>query len=326
MRRREFLGAVAAATAVTWPLRALAQHNPIVGFLSAGSAASWAPFVVGFLQGLSETGFIDGQNVAIEYRWAEGQFDRLPGLVGDLVARKVAVILATGGSDPAKAAKAATATIPIVFVSSADPVKAGIVTSINRPGGNITGVSLLGSALEGKRLGLLNEIFPGATPIGVLVNPRYPDVVAQLRELQEAAGVIKRGINISNASTAAEIETSFATIVQQGAGSVLVAQDPFFGSQRQQLVVLAERYKMPAIYCEREYAEIGGLVSYGTNFADSFRQAGLYAGSILKGVSPADLPVMQPSKFELFINLKTSKALGLEIPPTVLARADEVIE
>jgi putative ABC transport system substrate-binding protein len=187
---------------------------------------SCKPFVAGFLQGLKEIGFIDGRNVAIEYRWADGQFDRLPGLVGDLVARKVAVILATGGSDPAKAAKAATATIPIVFVSSADPVKAGIVVSINRPCGNITGVSLLGSALEAKRLGLLNEIFPGATPIAVLVNPKYPDVDAQLRELREAAGVIKRQINISNASTAAEIETSFATIVQQGAGSLLVAQDP----------------------------------------------------------------------------------------------------
>jgi putative ABC transport system substrate-binding protein len=326
MTRRQFLIAVGAATAATSPLEVLAQPSPVVGFLSVGSALSWTPFVAGFLQGLKETGFIDGRNVTIEYRWAEGQFDRLPGLVGELVDRKVAVILATGGSDPAKAAKAATATIPIIFVSSADPVKAGIVASINRPGGNVTGVSLLGSALEAKRLGLLNEIFPGATPIGVLVNPKYPDVDAQLRELQEAAGVIKRQINVSNASTAAEIETSFATIVQQGAGSLLVAQDPFFGTQRQQLVTLAERYKMPVIYCEREYAEIGGLLSYGTNFADSFRQAGLYAGSILKGISPADLPVMQPSKFELLINLRTSKALGLEIPATVLARADEVIE
>jgi putative tryptophan/tyrosine transport system substrate-binding protein len=287
MKRREFLIIVGGAAAAAGSPSARAQHIPVVGFLSTASPAPWAPFVAGFLQGLNETGFIDGQNVAVEYRWAEGQFDRLPDLAADLVAHKVAVILATGGSDPAKSAKAATATIPIVFVSSADPVKAGIVTSINRPGSNVTGVSLLGSALEAKRLGLLNELFPRTTPSGVLANPRYPDVDAQLRELQEAARTINRQIRISNASTEMEIETAFASIVQQGAGAILVTQDPFFGGRRQQLVGLAERYKIPAIYCEREYAEIGGLVSYGTNFADAFRQAGIYAGKILKGVIPA---------------------------------------
>jgi ABC-type uncharacterized transport system substrate-binding protein len=326
MRRREFLITLGGAAAVTLSQSARAQRIPVVGFLSTASPTPWAPFVTGFLQGLNETGFIVGQNVAMEYRWAEGQFDRLPDLVADLVAHKVALILATGGSDPAKAAKAATATIPIVFVSSADPVKAGIVASINRPGSNVTGISLLGSALEAKRLGLLNEIFPRATPIGVLVNPRYPDVDAQLRELQEAAAAINRQMSISNASTEGEIDTAFASIVQQGAGAVLVTQDPFFGGQRQRLVALAERYKLPAIYCEREYAEIGGLISYGTNFADAFRQAGIYAGKILKGVNPADLPVMQPTKFELLINLKTAKVLGLDIPPNMVARADEVIE
>ena len=326
MRRREFLIVVGGAAAATRSQSARAQHIPVVGFLSTASPTAWAPFVAGFLRGLNETGFIDGQNVAMEYRWAEGQFDRLPDLVADLVARKVAVILATGGSDPAKAAKAATATIPIVFVSSSDPVRAGIETSINRPGSNVTGVSLLGSALEAKRLGLLNEIFPRTAPIGVLVNPSYPDVDAQLRELRHAAGSINRQISISRASTENEIDTAFASIVQQGAGAILVTQDPFFGSQRQRLVASAERYKLPAIYCEREYAEIGGLASYGTNFADAFRQAGIYAGRILKGVSPADLPVMQPTKFELLINLKTAKVLGLDMPATVLARADEVIE
>jgi putative ABC transport system substrate-binding protein len=326
MKRREFLILVGGASAAAGSPSARAQHIPVIGFLSTASPAPWAPFVAAFLQGLNETGFIDGQNVAVEYRWAEGQFDKLPDLVADLVAHKVAVILATGGSDPAKTAKAATATIPIVFVSSADPVKAGIVTSINRPGSNVTGVSLLGSALEAKRLGLLNEIFPRTTPIGVLANPRYPDVDAQLRELQEAAYTINRQIRISNASTEVEIDTAFASIVQQGAGAILVTQDAFFGGRRQQLVDLAERYKMPAIYCEREYVEIGGLVSYGTNFADAFRQAGIYAGKILKGVIPADLPIMQPTKFELLINLKTAKTLDLDIPPNVLARADEVIE
>ena len=318
------LGGAAAA----WPLAARAQQPamPVVGFLSSASPATWASFVAGFRKGLNEAGFIDGQNVTIEYRWAEGQYDRLPGLAADLVNRKVAVILAAGGSDPAKAAKAATATIPIIFVSAADPVRAGIVTSFNRPGGNVTGVSLLGSALEAKRLGLLNEITPGAASIGVLVNPNYPDADLQLRELQEAAGVIKRQIIIVRASTEAEIDAAFATVAQQGAAALLVTQDPFLNSRREQLVALAARHKLAAIYSVREVTEIGGLVSYGTHFADGFRQAGIYAGKILKGASPADLPVMQPTKFEFVINLKTAKTLGLTIPPHLQQLADEVIE
>jgi putative tryptophan/tyrosine transport system substrate-binding protein len=327
MQRREFITLLGGAAAA-WPLAARAQQSatPVVGFLSSASPAPWASYVAGFHKGLNESGFIAGQNVTVEYRWAEGQYDRLPSLAADLVNRKVAVILAAGGSDPANAAKAATGSIPIVFVSAADPVRAGLVASLNRPGGNVTGVSVLGSELEAKRVGILNEISPGTAPIGGLVNPNYPDANLQLRELQEAAGVIKRQIVIVRASTETEIDTAIATVAQQGAGALLVAQDPLFGSRREQLVALAARYKLPAIYPLRDFAKIGGLVSYGTHFADGFRQAGIYAGKILKGATPADLPVMQPTRFEFVINLKTAKALGLEIPPMLLARADEVIE
>jgi putative ABC transport system substrate-binding protein len=326
MKRREFITLVGGAAA--WPLAARAQQPamPVIGFLSSASPATWTPFVAGFRKGLNEAGFIDGRNVTIEYRWAEGQYDRLPGLAADLVNRKVAVILAAGGSDPAKAAKAATAMIPIIFVSAGDPVRAGIVTSFNRPGGNVTGVSLLGAALEAKRLGLLNEITPGAASIGVLVNPNYPDADLQLRELQEAAGAIKRQIIIVRASTEAEIDAGIATVAQQGAVAILVTQDPFLNSRREQLVALAARHKLAAIYSVREVTEIGGLVSYGTHFADGFRQAGIYAGKILKGASLADLPVMQPTKFEFVINLKTAKTLGLTIPLHLQQLADEVIE
>jgi putative tryptophan/tyrosine transport system substrate-binding protein len=240
--------------AVVGPLAAEAQPPavPVIGFLGSLSSSYAEHFAPAVRRGLNETGYVEGQNVAIEYRLAEGQYDRLPRLAADLVDRKVAVIFAVGGSDPAKAAKAVTVTIPIVFVSAADPIKAGIITSLNRPGGNITGVSLLGSALEAKRLGLLHEIIPGVTPIGVLVNPKYPDVDIQLRELQEAASAIKRQINVARASTESEIDTAFATVVQQGAGALLVAQDPFFGSRHDQLVALAARYKLPAIYYQRQ--------------------------------------------------------------------------
>ena len=326
MQRREFITLLGGAAA--WPLTARAQQAamPVIGFLSSASSASWVSLVAAFRQGLNETGFIDGQNVTIEYRWAEGQYDRLPSLAADLVNRKVAVILAAGGSDPAKAAKAATATIPVLFISAADPVKAGIVTSFSRPEGNTTGVSLLGSTLEAKRLGLLHEIVPGAASIGVLVNPKYPDADLQLRELQEAAGLIKRQINIVRASTQSDIDTAFATVAQQGAGALLVAQDPFFTTRREQLATLAVRHKLPGIYALRDFPAAGGLMSYGPSITDAYRIAGVYAGRILKGEKPADLPVQQSIKFELVINLKTAKALGLEISPSLLARADEVIE
>ena len=327
MRRRDFISYLGGLAA--WPITVRAQQSamPIVGFLSSASPASWAPFVAGFRKGLNETGLIEGQTVTIEYRWAEGDYNRLSGLVADLINRKVAVILAAGGSGPAQVAKAATATIPIVFASAADPVRAGIVASINRPGGNVTGVSMLGSALEGKRLGLLNEIVPGTGPISVLMNPDYPDASVQLKGLQEAASVIKRELNIVYARTDAEIDAAFRTITQQGAVALLVTEDPFLGSRNEQLVVLAARHKLPAIYYNRTFVKVGGLASYGTDFnADGFRQAGVYTGKILKGANPADLPVLQPTKFELVLNLKAAKALGLDVSLSLQQRADEVIE
>jgi len=327
MRRREFLGAFG-GVAAAWPLAAHAQQPamPVVGFLSAASSAAWAPFVAGFLKGLHEVGFIDGQNIRIEYRWAEGRLDRLPGFAEDLVQRKVAAIFTTGGSDPAKAAMTASTTIPIVFVSSADPVKTGIVQSFNRPGANVTGISLVGSALEGKRLGLLNELIPGTEPIGILVHSSYPDVDAQLSEVQEGASAIRRRIIISQVSTAGEIDAAFTTFAREGASALVVTQAILFGDQREHLATLAARYKLPTIYSQRGYTEVGGLISYGTNFVDSFRQAGTYVGKILKGSRPGELPVLQPTNFELVINLGTAKVLGLTVPPTLLARADEVIE
>jgi putative ABC transport system substrate-binding protein len=326
MKRREFFGILGGAAG--WPLIARAEQPaiPVIGFLASLSSAYVAHFAPAFRQGLSETGYIDGQNVVIEFRSAEGKYDRLPSLAAELLDRKVAVIVAIGGSEPAKVAKAATATIPIVFVSAADPVRAGVVTSFNRPGGNITGVSLLGSALEAKRLELLHEMVPGASPIGVLLNPKYPDFDLELRELQDAAEVIKRKIFIARASTETEIDAAFATVTQQAASALLVAQDPLFNSQRDHLVALASQRKLPAIYGQREYAEVGGLFSYGTSFAEGYRQAGVYVGKLLKGAKPSDLPILQPTKYEFVINLRTAKMLGLAVPSSLLALADEVIE
>jgi len=326
MKRRAFIALLSGIAG--WPLATQAQQAgmQVVGFLSS-LAADYTTFrMPAFRQGLNETGYIEGQNVVIEYRSAEGQYDRLPSLAADLVEHKVAVIFAAGGSDPAKAAEAATSTIPIVFLSAADPVRAGIITSFSRPGGNITGISLLGSELEAKRLGLLNEIVPGAASIGVLVNPAYSDANLQLRELQEAASALKRQLNIVRASTEPEINMAITTVAQQGAGALLITQDPFLGSRRDQVVALAARYKLPTIYNNRDYTENGGLISYGTDFADQYRQGGIYVGKILKGAKPTDLPILQPIKFELVINLKTAKTLGLTIPPSILSIADEVIE
>ncbi len=326
MRRRDFIAGLGGAAA--WPLAVRAQQPamPVIGFLHSLSSSYIAHFAPGFRQGLRETGYVEGQNVAIEYRAAEGRYDRLSGLVADLVDRKVAVLVAAGGSEPARVAKAASATIPIVFVSAADPVKAGVVTSFSRPGGNITGVSLLGSVLEAKRLELLHQLVPGDGLIGALVNPKYPDADLQLVELHNGASVIKRQIDIVNASTDSEIDTAFATIAAHGASALLVAQDPFFNSRREQLVALANRHKLPAIYNQREFVDVGGLASYGTDFKDGYRQAGILVGKILSGANPADLPVMQPTKFELIINLRTAKTLGLTPTPGVLAIADEVVE
>ena len=324
--RRQFISAIGGAT-VAWPLAARAQPAmPVIGFLSSLSSSYITSRMPPFRQGLNELGYVEGQNVAIEYRLAEGQYDRLPGLAADLIDRKVAVIVAAGGTDPAKAAKAATATIPIVFVSAADPVKAGIVTSLNQPDGNVTGVSVLGSVVEAKRVGLLNEIVPGAAPIGVLLNPTYPDADVELKQAQDAARAINRQLIIVRATTDTEIDAAFATFARQGAGALLVTADVLFASRREQLVSLAARFKLPAIYSQREFAETGGLISYAPDYAAGYRQAGNYIGQVLKGAKPTELPIMQSTKFELIVNLKTAKAFGIVLPPTLLATADDVIE
>jgi putative tryptophan/tyrosine transport system substrate-binding protein len=325
MQRREFIALLCGAAAAL-PLAARGQQPkiPVVGFLNGGSPDGYAPYVKGFLQGLNETGYVEGKNVTVDYRWARGQYDRLQAMAADIAHRKVAVIAANTPAAPV--AKAATTEIPIVFVSTGDPIMVGIVTSFNRPEGNITGVGLLGSDLETKRLELLHELVPGTTPIGVLVNPANPAADLQLRELQEAAGVIKRQIDIVRASTASDIETAFEIATQKGVGALLVVQDPFYNSRREQLVALAARHKRPVIYPLREFVEIGGLISYGHNLADEYRQMGVYAGRILKGEKATDLPVVQPTKFEFVINLKTAKTLGLTVPPSLLTTADEVIE
>jgi putative ABC transport system substrate-binding protein len=325
MQRREFI-TLLGGTAIAMPLAARAQQPkmPVVGFLNGGSPDGYALYVAGFLHGLNETGYVEGKNVTVDYQWARGKYDHLQAMAADLVRRKVAVIAANTPTAPV--AKASTTAIPIVFVNTGDPVIAGLVTSFNRPGGNVTGVSLLGPELETKRLELLNQLIPGTTPIGVLVNLTNPAADLQLRKLQEAAGMIKRQIEILPASTALDIETAFEISAQKGAGGLLVVQDPFFNSQREQIVALAVRHKHPVFYPLREFAEIGGLISYGHNLVDGYRQMGVYAGRILKGEKPADLPVVQPTNFEFVINLKTAKKLALTIPPSLLAAADEVIE
>ncbi len=316
------------SASLAWPLAARAQQPdmPVIGILSSLSSSYIAGRMVSIRQGLSESGYTEGRNFATEYHLAEGKPDRLPSLAAGLADRKVAVIFAAGGTDPAKAAKAATATIPIVFVSAADPVKAGIVTSLNQPNGNVTGVSVLGSAVEAKRMGLLNEIIPGAAPIGVLLNPTYPDADVELKEAQDAARAINRQLIIVRASTDAEIDTAFAAFAQQGTAALLVTADVLFASRRDQLVALAARYKLPAIYSQREFADTGGLISYAPDYAAGYRQAGAYIGKVLKGIKPAEMPVMQSTKFELVVNLKTAKALGIAMRPTLLATADDVIE
>jgi len=325
VKRREFITLIGGAAA--WPLAARAQQSiPVIGFLHSASPGPFASAVVAFRQGLSETGYIEGKNVAIEYRWAEGQYDRLPALAADLIGRKVKVIVAMAGNGPAQAAKAATASIPIVFVSGGDPVSAGLVASFNRPGGNVTGVSWIATALVPKQLELLRRSARNPAVIGALVNPTYPDHNLQLHELQEAGATIGQQIDVVRAGTARDIDTAFASLVQQGAGALIVANDPFFLNRRDQIVALAARHTTPTMYFSREFTAAGGLLSYGASPIDAARQGGIYAGKILKGEKPADLPVIQSTKFEFVINLKTAKALGLEIPPTVLALADEVIE
>jgi putative tryptophan/tyrosine transport system substrate-binding protein len=329
IERREFIGLVGGGGLLlaTKVMRARAQQPamPVIGFLSVRSPGESASVEAAFRRGLSEAGYVEGQNVHIAFRWAEGRYDRLPSLAADLVSRQVAVIAALS-SPTAFAAKAATSTIPVVFNVGVDPVRAGLVPSLNRPGGNVTGVTFFAAALEPKRLGLLRELIPQADLVAVLRNPNYPEAEVQLKDVQEATRTIGQRTLILTATTDTEIDTAFTTLAQQRIGALIVCADPFFDVRRERIVALATRYHVPAIYHWREYVVIGGLLSYGASLTQSYREAGIYAGRILKGTKPPDLPVMQPTKFELVINLKTAKALGLEVPPTLLARADEVIE
>ena len=327
MRRRDFIIFLAGAMAA-WPLAARAQQKatPVIGVLNTGSPGpSTAPFIAAFRQGLSEAGYVEGQNLAIEYRWAEGHYDRLPALAADLVDRKVDLIMASSPPS-ALAAKSATSTIPIVFRSGADPVGDGLIASLAHPGGNLTGVSFIADELTAKRLALLSELVPRAGVIALLMNPNNATAERVIRDVQEAARTNGLQLHVLKASSEREIDSAFASLVQLHVDALVVGADPFLSTRREQLVTLASRRAVPAIYAWREFAAIGGLISYGSSLTAAFRLVGAYAGKILKGTKPADLPVEQPTKYELVINLKTAKALGITVPPTLLASADEVIE
>jgi putative ABC transport system substrate-binding protein len=324
MSRRELMLLLGGAMIVPRALRAQQEAMPVIGFL--GSTSRSTPFVAAFLEGLAETGHVEGQNAAIEYRWAEGRYDRLPALAAELVKRGVDVIVTEGGIAPTRAAKSATSTIPIIFAVGTDPVVDGLVASLARPGGNLTGVTFMMTQLNSKRLELLSELVPQARVIALLVNPNNPSAERTMRDVQEAARAKGVQLLILNAATESEIDAAFASFVQQHAGALLVGNDPFFNSRREQLGALALRHAVPTIYEAREYVAAGGLISYGTSLTAANRLKGIFVGKILNGAKPADLPVQQPTKFELVVNLKTAKALGLNVPQTILIRADEVIE
>jgi ABC-type uncharacterized transport system substrate-binding protein len=325
MRRRAFIVALGGAAA--WPLPLSAQRTavPVIGFVNGGSANPYAPMVAAFRQGLSETGYVEGRNVAIEFRWAEGQFDKLPALAADLVRRQVSAIAATTVPGVA-AVKAATTTIPIVFVAGGDPVQLGLVASLNRPGGNLTGVTTLNAELGPKRLELLRELVPTATSIAALINPTGPIAETLSTDLRNAAGALGLQLHVLHASSERDFDTIFATAAQLRAGALSIVTDPLFINRSEQLAALALRHAVPTIYFTREFAAAGGLMSYGGSLTDAYRLGGVYAGRILKGEKPADLPVEQSTKVELILNLKTAKALGLTVPLSLLGRADEVIE
>jgi len=326
MRRRQFLHVLGGAAA--WPLAARAQQQamPVIGFMSGRSPEDSAYLVTAFRGGLGEVGFVDRQNIVIEYRWGLGQYDRMPALAAALVNRHVAVLVGVGGDISAVAAKQATSTIPIVFGLGGDPVKAGLVESLNRPGGNATGFTLLTNELEAKRLGMLHDLVPGAAVIGALLNPNFPPAVSQLQQLDEAARTINQNISVLKAGNDTELDAAFASLVERKVGALLVTADPYFDTRRDRFIAFAEKNRLPTMYQFRDYAVAGGLISYGPSITDMYRQAGVYTGQILKGARPADLPVLQPTKFEFVINLKTAKALGLTIPAGLISYADEVIE
>jgi putative ABC transport system substrate-binding protein len=326
VKRRQFITMLGGAAA--WPLAARAQQAvmPLIGFLSARSPEDSTHLLPAFAAGLAEGGYVEGQNLAIEFRWARGRYDLLPAMAAELVSRGVAVLTAAGGEPSALAAKRTTSTIPIVFGVGGDPVRLGLVESFSRPGGNATGVTLLTNLMEPKRLGLLRELVPGVPLIGVLLNPNFAQAPVQLQQIEEAARSINQRVTVANVSTDEGLEAAFPAFTRQSVGALLVAADPYFDTRREQIVALAARHRLPAIYQFREYALAGGLLSYGVSITDAYRHYGVYTARILKGAKPADLPVLQPTKFETAINLKTAKALGLKISDNLLSLADEVIE
>src|SRR4029077_15597876 len=326
MRRRNFITLMGSAAILPLAARAQLSAMPVIGWLSARSPAEAASVLQAFRQGLGQVGYFEGKNITIEYRWAEGHYERLPEFAAELVRHQVAVIAATGGEPSPLAAKAATTSIPIVFTLGGDPVETGLVASLNRPGGNLTGTTIMALEMASKRLDLARQLVPNTTAIAMLINPRFPTASAEAREEQNAARSLGIAINLLKASTENEIDAAFTTIVEQKNGALIMGTDPFLLGQRDQLVQLAARHAIPTIYFLREFVEAGGLISYGPNIANGYRQTGVYTGLILNGANPADLPVVRPTQFLLYLNLKTAKTLGLQIPPRLLALADEVIE